>query len=102
MSVAKTIRISEELNLQTDEFAQKNGPKFNQVVGLALEKYINGQNTIELEPVDKDKWKELTTKNFSKHKEAMSVLHSAFYPGTYPFTVGGIAKTAGTLCFYGE
>ena len=29
-----------------------------------------------------------------------SALHTAFYPGTYPFAAGGIAKTAGALCFY--
>jgi death on curing protein len=29
-----------------------------------------------------------------------SALHSAFYPGDYPFAHGGIVKTAGALCFY--
>ncbi len=29
-----------------------------------------------------------------------SALHSAFYPGSYPFVAGGIAKIAGALCFY--
>jgi death-on-curing protein len=29
-----------------------------------------------------------------------SSLHSAFYPGTYPFAHGGIAKVAGALCYY--
>lgn len=29
-----------------------------------------------------------------------SALHSAFYPGAYPFIAGGLAKVAGTLCFY--
>ena len=29
-----------------------------------------------------------------------SALHTAFYPGSYPFSVGGIAKIAGALCFY--
>lgn len=29
-----------------------------------------------------------------------SALHSAFYPGSYPFEAGGIAKIAGVLCFY--
>ncbi len=29
-----------------------------------------------------------------------SALHTAFYPGIYPFAAGGIAKTAGALCFY--
>ena len=27
-------------------------------------------------------------------------LHSAFYPGVYPFQHGGIARVAGALCFY--
>ena len=29
-----------------------------------------------------------------------SALHTAFYPGSYPFSAGGIAKIAGALCFY--
>lgn len=29
-----------------------------------------------------------------------SALHTAFYPGSYPFQMGGIAKLAGALCFY--
>lgn len=29
-----------------------------------------------------------------------SALHTAFYPGSYPFSAGGVAKIAGALCFY--
>lgn len=29
-----------------------------------------------------------------------SALHSAFYPGSYPFSAGGMAKIAGPLSFY--
>lgn len=29
-----------------------------------------------------------------------SALHSAFYPGDYPFQHGGLAKVAGALAFY--
>ena len=29
-----------------------------------------------------------------------SAVHSAFYPGTYPFAAGGLAQIAGALCFY--
>jgi death-on-curing protein len=29
-----------------------------------------------------------------------SALHSAFYPGTYPFQHGGLARIAGALAFY--
>jgi death-on-curing protein len=29
-----------------------------------------------------------------------SALHSAFYPGSYPFAAGGLARVAGALCFY--
>jgi death on curing protein len=29
-----------------------------------------------------------------------SALHTAFYPGSYPYSQGGIAKIAGALCFY--
>lgn len=29
-----------------------------------------------------------------------SAVHSAFYPGSYPFAAGGLAQVAGALCFY--
>lgn len=29
-----------------------------------------------------------------------SALHTSFYPGSYPFLNGGIARIAGALCFY--
>jgi death on curing protein len=29
-----------------------------------------------------------------------SAIHTAFYPGTYPFAAGGLARVAGALCFY--
>lgn len=28
-----------------------------------------------------------------------SAIHSAFYPGTYPFAAGGLARVAAALCF---
>ncbi len=29
-----------------------------------------------------------------------SAVHTAFYPGAYPFAAGGLAQVAGALCFY--
>jgi len=29
-----------------------------------------------------------------------SAIHSAFYPGSYPFASGGLARVAAALCFY--
>ena len=29
-----------------------------------------------------------------------SAISTAFYPGAYPFALGGIAKVAGALCYY--
>ena len=29
-----------------------------------------------------------------------SAVHSAFYPGEYPYAAGGIGRIAGALCFY--
>jgi death-on-curing protein len=29
-----------------------------------------------------------------------SAIMTAFYPGVYPFALGGLAKVAGALCFY--
>ena len=74
MAVAKTIRISEEVNSMADEFARKNGLKFNQVVSLALEKYVGEQNTVELEPINKKKWEEASNDTFSKHKKTIDDL----------------------------
>jgi death-on-curing protein len=32
--------------------------------------------------------------------EIESAISSAFHPGSYPFSHGGLAKVAGALCFY--
>jgi len=29
-----------------------------------------------------------------------SAINTAFYPGTYPFALGGLAKVSAALCFY--
>ena len=29
-----------------------------------------------------------------------SAIHTAFYPGSYPFAAGGVAQIAGALCYY--
>jgi death-on-curing protein len=29
-----------------------------------------------------------------------SAIHTAFYPGSYPFAAGGLARVAAALCFY--
>ncbi len=29
-----------------------------------------------------------------------SALHTALYPGTYPYSSGGVAKIAGAICYY--
>jgi len=33
-------------------------------------------------------------------EKSASALHTAFYPGAYPYAAGGIAKLAAALCFY--
>ncbi|MDC1174186.1 type II toxin-antitoxin system death-on-curing family toxin [Bacteriovoracaceae bacterium] len=38
--------------------------------------------------------------NLLDHGKIESAIHTAFYPGSYPFSAGGIAKIAGALCFY--
>lgn len=76
MSKARTIRFNEQLDAMVDEYTHKNGLKLNQLVNIAVKKYISEPNTIELEPVDTNdgEWEANMKKVFSKHKKAMDEL----------------------------
>ncbi|MCB0412128.1 MAG: hypothetical protein KDD22_06350 [Bdellovibrionales bacterium] len=52
MSKARTVRFSETLDAMVDEYVEKNGIKFNQLVNLAVKKFISESHTIKLEPVE--------------------------------------------------
>lgn len=76
MSKARTVRFNEQLDKMVDEFTDKNGLKLNQLVTLAVQKYITEPNSIELEPVaakDID-WNKTMKKSFKKHRKAMDEL----------------------------
>ena len=74
MTKARTIRFREDLDLQVDEYTSKNDLNLNQMVNLAVEKFISEPHTIELVPVDKQKFKEHLEKAFIEHKKAMDEL----------------------------
>ncbi|MBL6989629.1 MAG: hypothetical protein ISR65_07620 [Bacteriovoracaceae bacterium] len=76
MSKARTIRFTEQIDALVDEYTNKNGLKLNQLVNIAVKKFISEPNAIELEPVDaKDsEWEAKMKKAFSKHRKAMDEL----------------------------
>lgn len=76
MSKARTIRFNEQLDSLVDEYTEKNGLKINQLVNIAVKKYISEPNSIDLEPVEaKDKeWSKAMKKAFKKNKKAMDEL----------------------------
>ncbi len=74
MSRPRTIRFKEELDSEVDEYTNKNGLNLNQLINLAVAKFISEPNTIELIPADDDKWSEEMKKAFVKHRKAMDEL----------------------------
>lgn len=76
MSKARTVRFDEKLDDLVDEYADKNGLNFNQLVQYAVKKFITEPNSIELEPVEaSDKaWNGSVKKAFAKHKKTMKEL----------------------------
>ena len=76
MSKARTIRFSEQIDSLVDEYTSKNGLKLNQLVNIAVKKYITEPNTIELEPVEADnsEWEDSMQKAFTRHRKSMDEL----------------------------
>lgn len=76
MAKAKTIRFEDHLESKVEEYAQKNGMKLNQLVNLAVKKFISESNTIELEPVDIDdeSWNKSMKKAFKKNRKGIDEL----------------------------
>jgi hypothetical protein len=76
MPKARTVRFEEELDRLVDQFTVKNGLKLNQLVNLAVKKYITEPNIIELEPVETgdEQWTKSMKESFSKHRKSMDEL----------------------------
>ncbi|MBF0316341.1 MAG: hypothetical protein HQK50_16860 [Oligoflexia bacterium] len=78
MSKARTIRFNDKLDVMVDRYSKSNGLKVNQLVNIAVKKFISEPNSIELEPVTvaakKESWNKSTKKAFKKHKKAMDEL----------------------------
>lgn len=76
MAKARTVRFEEELDKMVDQFTDKNGLKLNQLVNLAVKKYITEPNTIELKPVhaSDEEWNNKMKKSFAKNRKAMDEL----------------------------
>ena len=76
MPKARTVRFEEELDRLVDQFTVKNGLKLNQLVNLAVKKYITEPNIIKLEPVETgdEQWTKSMKESFSKHRKSMDEL----------------------------
>ena len=76
MSKARTIRFEEPLDSLVDKYSKKNRLKINQLVTIAVQKFITEPNSIELEPVHSNSksWNENMKKSFKKNKKAMDEL----------------------------
>lgn len=73
MSKARTIRFSDHLDSMVDEYTDRNGLKVNQLVNIAVKKFISEHNTIELEPIkaSDNTWEKGIKKSFKKHRKTM-------------------------------
>ena len=74
MGLPKTIRLDDEIESKVEEYLDKNGIKFSQLINNAVEKYISEPQTIELVPIEASKWEKTVGKAFKKHKHAMDKL----------------------------
>jgi hypothetical protein len=78
MAKQRTVRFDENLDNMVDQFTEKNGLKFNQLIALAVERFITEKNVIELEPVTLNatdsEWKKGMKESYSKHKKTMDEL----------------------------
>lgn len=74
MSLPKTVRFEESLELKVEEYLEKNHIKFAQLVNMAVDKFISEPQSIELEPIDTKKWQDTVAKAYKKHKSAMDKL----------------------------
>ena len=74
MAKERVVKFDDELDVMIDEYVHANGIKINKLINLAVEKYISAPRTIELTPVDSDKWEKLTKETFAEHREAMDEL----------------------------
>ncbi len=74
MGLPKSIRLDEDLESKVESYLDANGIKFAQLVNLAVEKFINEPQTIQLAPVNENDFLKTATKAFKKHKNAMDKL----------------------------
>ena len=74
MGLPKSIRLDEELETKVESYLDANGIKFAQLVNLAVEKFINEPQTIQLAPVNTAEFSKTASKAFKKHKNAMDKL----------------------------
>lgn len=74
MGHPKSIRLDKDLEKKIEAYLDKNPVKFSQLVAMALEKYINEPQIIELKPVDDEEFIKTAKKAFKKHKHTMDKL----------------------------
>ena len=74
MGLPKTVRFDDELEKQISNYLKANDIKFTQLINMAVAKFISEPQTIELKPVDTEKFMETAKKAYKKHKHAMDKL----------------------------
>lgn len=76
MAKNRTIRFAGPLDELVDQYTEKNGLKLNQLVSMAVKKFISEPNTIELEPIEakNEDWDKAMKSAFKKNKKAMDEL----------------------------
>ncbi len=74
MGLPKTVRLEDDLEKKVENYLEANGIRFAQLINLAVERFINEPQTIQLSPVDENDFAIAAGKAFKKHKNAMDKL----------------------------
>ncbi|MCB0367782.1 MAG: hypothetical protein KDD68_20430 [Bdellovibrionales bacterium] len=74
MGLPKSVRLDEDLENQVEKYLKTNNLKFVQLVNMAVAKFIQEPQTIELVPVNTKDFMATAEKAFKKHKDAMDKL----------------------------
>jgi len=75
MGQPKTIRLENHIELKVAAYLKKNPAlKLAKLVNLAVEKFIEEPQTIELVPIETKDWEQAAKQAFKKHKKTMDDL----------------------------
>lgn len=74
MGNPKTVRLEDTLEIQVEEYLEKNPIKFPQLINMALKKFISEEQTITLTPASNEEFSNTAKKAFKKHKHTIDKL----------------------------